>query len=232
MRKNKNLVVPKCYQDLSNRNILVMELLEGDTLSSWQKRGDVSADDKKRLAGSILSEVLQQIFADGDFHGDPHGGNFIVMKDGRLGMIDLGLTGDLDSKGKAYIIKAMKSILAGDPDQALRSLLSFGVVPEGFDYLTFKESVGKVFSSHRDNVKQNGFEPMISDLFRVSQQHGLYIPTSTTVLIKSLVTIDGLARSLDPEINVAAKSIPIVLKGTITSSWQGSLERLKRFVSL
>jgi ubiquinone biosynthesis protein len=64
----------------------------------------------------------------------------------------------------------------------------------------------------RNGGAQNGLETFVNDLFRVAYRHGLYVPPSTTLLIKAIVTIEGVARSLNPNLNVVSAALPIVLR--------------------
>ena len=70
-------------------------------------------------------------------------------------------------------------------------------------------------SDSETNAEANALERLVGDLFRVTQRHGVWLPESTTLLIKTLVTIEGVARSLDPELNVVVKAIPIITKSLV-----------------
>jgi ubiquinone biosynthesis protein len=208
--KSADIVIPKIYDDLCNRNVLVMEHLKGETLDEYKKREDVLKEDKSRIARLAFKEILGEIFNYGNFHADPHAGNFIVLPDGKLGLIDLGLTGNFTSRDRNLIIRAIKSFLAQDIDASMKALLDFGEVPENFNFEGFKEEVKIVFTEN----KGLGLEILVSKLFQVAFKFDIYVPQDTTLFIKTLVTTEGLVKSLDPEFKVAKEAIPIIL-----SSW-------------
>ena len=119
----------------------------------------------------------------------------------------------------------MRAFVSGDPEALTRALLDFGVPPLEFSYDEFKADVVKVVRQSESQVVaqmmgrngdgaggSNGLETLVNDLFRVAYRHGLYVPPSATLLIKAIVTIEGVARSLNPNLNVVAMAVPIVLR--------------------
>ncbi len=230
MERNPRVRVPRCFLEDSSQDVLVLEELEGESLSALRARGASDPAAGRKAASLALREILTQIFDDGLFHADPHGGNLLVLEDGRLGLVDLGLTGRLDTADRRKIARAVRAFLARDPDASLRALLEFGAPPEDFDYAGFKADLQAVLQKDRAKVlarvtggqEQDDdsyrLEDTVDQLLRVAHRHGIGLPPSTTLLIKTLVTIEGVARSLDPEINVVVTAIPIVLR-SLTPRW-------------
>ena len=118
----------------------------------------------------------------------------------------------------------MRAFVSGDPDALCRALLDFGILPPDFHYEDFKADVEATVRKKGSHVvaqmtggngdgagSPNRLETFVSDLFRVAYRHGLYVPPSATLLIKAIVTIEGVARSLNPNLNVVATAVPIVL---------------------
>jgi ubiquinone biosynthesis protein len=222
LRRNPRIYVPRCYRKWSSRNILVLEELTGQPLSAVRERSASDPGTAKRAADLALREILRQVFQDGRFHGDPHGGNLLILEDGRLGLIDLGLTGELKDRDRRNITRAVRAFLAGDGDGATRALLEFGTLPPDFDLAAFKSEIAQALQDDSRHLEQ-----LVNDLFRVAHRHCIYLPPSTTLLIKTLVTIEGVARSLDPSINLVATAAPIILKSLAPqwmrwSYWKGS----------
>jgi len=230
MERNPRVRVPRCFEEDSRQEVLVLEELQGESLSSVRARGASDPAAGRKAASLALREILTQIFDDGLFHADPHGGNLLVLEDGRLGLVDLGLTGQLDAVDRRKIARAVRAFLARDPDASLRALLEFGAPPDDFDYEAFKSDLQSVLQKDRSKVlaRVTGgrdedddsyrLEDTVDQLLRVAHRHGIVLPPSTTLLIKTLVTIEGVARSLDPEINVVVTAIPIVLR-SLTPRW-------------
>ncbi len=238
--RNQNVYVPTCYIEWSSEDVLVLEELSGKPLSAIRAQSKEHPGVGKKAAHLALKEILGQIFDEGKFHADPHGGNLLLLEDGRLGLIDLGLTGELGVRERRNIARAARAFLARDADAAVRTLLEFGSISPDFDLEAFKRDVKEVLQRNKDDLiahatgkgsKRKGgpfrLEELVSELFRVAAQHEIYLPPSTTLLIKTVVTIEGVARSLDPELNLMVTAVPIILKSLAPrflrwSYWTGS----------
>jgi ubiquinone biosynthesis protein len=225
LRRNPRVCVPRVYREWCSQRALVMEEIGGEPLSAYRARARTDPEAARRVADLALKEILTQVFEEGRFHADPHAGNLLVLPDGRLGLIDLGLTGETRPQDRQRIARAVRAFVSGDADALTRALLDFGVPPPEFDYVAFRADVATVVRQHETEVvaqmmgrnggpsrSQNGLETFVNDLFRVAYRHCLYVPPSTTLLIKAVVTIEGVARSLDPDLNVVAAALPIVLR--------------------
>jgi ubiquinone biosynthesis protein len=219
--RRSRVYVPKCYRELSSKRVLVMEALEGEPLSVCRER---LADDPraaKRLASEALREVLRQVFEDGHFHADPHAGNLLVLEDGRLGLVDLGLTGEFGPEARRAVSVALRAFLARDPRKVIQALLTLGTAPDDLDLEGFEADVltcvrgnapEKAADGAQDEGEAPGPEKLVNELLAIARRHEIEIPGSTTLLIKSLVTIEGVARSLDPELDLARTALPVILK--------------------
>jgi ubiquinone biosynthesis protein len=214
--------VPFCHRDLSSSDVLVLEELEGEPLCAVRERARRDPEAARRVAALALREILAQVFEDGRFHADPHGGNLLLLPDGRLGLVDLGLTGELGREDRRRLVRAVRAVLARDAGGALEALLAFGETPPGFDRSRFAADLVGVFQAdgrravaHVTGRGGNGsyrLEDTVERLLRVAHRHGVLLPPSTTLLIKTLVTIEGVARSLDPGINVVTTALPVLLR--------------------
>ncbi len=155
-----------------------------------------------------------------------------MLGDGRLGLIDLGLTGELSSRDRRNIARAVRAFLARDVDGVIGALLAFGAPPPDLDSERFKEDVLRVVRRHQGTLTDrihgrkrgaregapNPLDDFVSALFGVAHAHRVYIPSSATLLIKTLVTIEGVARSLDPDLNLMTTALPVLLRA-LTPRW-------------
>ena len=224
--KNGRVCVPRCYEDLSSPHALVMEELRGEPLSAYRRRAKRDPEAARRIASLALEEILRQIFEDGRFHADPHAGNLLILEDGRLGLVDLGLTGELGRDDRVQIARAVRAFVARDADGLIRVLLGFGTLPPGFDEGAFRAEVREIVRGRASRLSarlrgrggdaasdgSNSLEEFVSALFALADRHGIHVRASTTLLIKALVTIEGVARSLDPELDLASAAAPVVLR--------------------
>jgi ubiquinone biosynthesis protein len=224
LRSSRRVRVPRVHRHWSGETALVMEELVGEPLSAYRARAAADPEAARRVADLAFREILKQVFEDGRFHADPHAGNLLVLPDGRLGLIDLGLTGEATAEDRTRIARAVRAFVSGDPEALVRALLGFGVPPPGFDFDAFKADVLVIVRRNESHIvaqltgrdgaasASSRLETFVHELFRVAEDHDLYVPPSSTLLVKTIVTIEGVARSLDPQLNVVAAAVPIVLR--------------------
>ena len=225
LRRNPRVCVPRVYREWCSERALVMEELRGEPLSAYRARAKADPDTARKVADLALKEILTQVFEEGCFHADPHAGNLLVLPDGRLGLIDLGLTGKSGNGDRQGIARAVRAFISGDVEALSHALLAFGVAPPELSDADFRADIARVVRQHEAEVvaemtgrnggsprNRNGLETFVNELFRVAYRHGLYVPPSTTLLIKAIVTIEGVARSLNPNLNVVTTALPIVLR--------------------
>lgn len=219
-RRNPAIHIPHCYTELSRPGILVMEHVEGTPLGALD--GQLESAEAQDIARTILRELLTQVFEHGQFHGDPHGGNLIRMSDGRIALIDFGLTGEMSTEMRQNLIEAVKAIISHNPDRAMDALLRFAIAPDHFDRAQFRGRVAEVYREHRASHMTTGMglEALVTALFSQAYQSGLYLPPNTMVFIKAMVTIEGVARKLDPKIDVKGLASVVVLKSGVRSIWR------------
>lgn len=228
MKKNPKVYIPKVYEQYCFRDILVMEKLEGELLSDYLKSQTQSFDNKE-LAREIFKEILEQIFEMGTFHADPHPGNIIVLPDQKIGLIDLGLVGEFTPKEKKYLSKAIKAIIAKDPDGVIKALISFGRIPPDWNEEDFKDEIiacirknkNEVLKSVKGKMAQHGHERLdlfVQELFAIAYKYHLFIPSSTVLLIKTLITVEGVVKNLDETMDTSKVAVPIILKA-VSPDW-------------
>jgi ubiquinone biosynthesis protein len=236
--RHPHVRVPRCFEALSSKHAVVMEELQGEPLSAYRRRAQEDPEAARRVASLALEEILRQIFEDGRFHADPHAGNLLVLPDGRLGLIDLGLTGELTREDRRRVARAARAFLARDAEGLVRALLGFGTLPPGFDAAAFERDVRRMVQGRAPHLvarlrgrgtrigesedEPGSLEEFVGELFGLARSHGIHVPSSTLLLIKALVTIEGVARSLHPELDLAAAAVPVVLR-SLAPRW---LQRL------
>jgi ubiquinone biosynthesis protein len=218
--------VPECHAPLSSQHALVMEELVGEPLSEYRRRAERDPEAAARVAKLALTEILRQIFEHGHFHADPHGGNLLVLEDGRLGIVDLGLTGELLPGDRRRIGRAVRAFLARDAEALVDALLGFGETPPDFDATRFRHDVEAVVrdkgrhlarrlagrEGDETAVSPNALDEFVTELFGVAHAHGVHVPPSSTLLVKTLVTIEGVARSLHPTLDLRTAALPVVVR--------------------
>jgi ubiquinone biosynthesis protein len=198
------IVIPRAYHDLSTRRVLVMERLDGRALS--KAAPDPLTDcDRERLARALLDSLLRQIVIDGVFHADPHPGNILLLADGRLGLIDFGSVGRLDSGLRAALQRLLLAIDRRDPVALTDALLEVTARPDDLDEQALERSVGSLLVRHL----AAGHAPdatMFADLFRLVTRHELAVPPEFAATFRALSTLEGGLTLLAPGFDIVAEA--------------------------
>ena len=198
------IVIPRAYHDLSTRRVLVMERLDGQALSK-AAQDPLTDCDRERLARDLLDSLLRQIVVDGVFHADPHPGNILLLADGRLGLIDFGAVGRLDSGLRAALQRLMLAIDRRDPVAMTDALLEVTARPDDLDEQALERSVGALLVRHLASGRAPD-ATMFADLFRLVTRHELAVPPEFGATFRALSTLEGGLTLLAPGFDIVAEA--------------------------
>jgi len=153
--------------------------------------------------------LLKQIFELGFFHADPHPGNLRVMPGGVIAPLDYGMFGRLDGMTRERIADLLIGLLAQDTDRVLRSLEALDVRGEPLDARGFHRDLGELVASYSElTLETIELGPLLRELIGFVRTHHLHIPPELVLLVRSLVTIEGVGRHLDPHFDIARQLEP------------------------
>jgi ubiquinone biosynthesis protein len=201
----KNIFVPTPYLEISTPEVLVMDEVKGITLSQLTYHQMLSPDLSKKVASLALKEILKQILDVGVFHPDPHGGNLILMPDDRIGMVDLALLARFDSKDKKELVKVLQSIILKDAEHIAEAFLDFAESPDDVDAEALKNAIQEEIDKGLALGAFAGRVMVIVNRFKITMN------AETVILVRSLITVEALSKSLDPNFNTAKTAIPTVI---------------------
>ena len=148
--------------------------------------------------------LLKQIFEFGFFHADPHPGNLRVLPGGVIAPLDYGMFGQLDGRTRERIADLLIGLLAQDTDRVIRALEALDIRGEPLDPRGFRRDVGELVASYSElTLDTIDLGPLLRELIGFIRTHHLHIPPDLVLLIRSLVTIEGVGRTLDPHFDIA-----------------------------
>jgi ubiquinone biosynthesis protein len=197
--------VPVPHTPLCSERVLVMQRLDGTPLGA---AGPVIAErglDRDALARSLLGFMLRQILLDGVFHADPHPGNVLVLADGRLGLLDFGSVGRLDTSVRAALGRLLLAMDRADPLAASDALLEVLLRPDEIDQERLEHSLGQFMARHLGPGTTPGVR-MFSDLFRIVSEYGLSVPPEVAAVFRALATLEGTLDRLAPGFDLVAEA--------------------------
>jgi ubiquinone biosynthesis protein len=195
------VVIPRAYHDMSTRRVLVMERLDGVALS----KAAPADSDRERLARVLLDCLLRQVVIDGIFHADPHPGNILLLADGRLGLIDFGSVGRLDSELRAALQRLLIALDRRDPVALTDALLEVTARPDDLDEQALERSVGSLLV----RLLAAGRTPdatLFAELFRLVTRHQLALPAEFVTTFRALATLEGGLTLLAPGFDLVAEA--------------------------
>ncbi len=215
IKKQKTLRIPKVHPDFQSENILVIELFQGIRLDKVvQGEYKITSEQKTLLAKKLLSELLIQVFEVGLFHGDPHAGNLILLHDGSVGLFDWGLTGEFTPTERKYISEILRSLITFDFDRLIQAMTDMGhAYGSTVNQTKLKKELHQLAQQVLKNKKhKKSIQEIFDRAMNIAQSSGVTIPDGLLLMVKSLVTIEGLAKGIDPDITFAKIAAPVLIK--------------------
>ena len=208
MKKNlaefERIVVPAPVDSYVSKRVLAMEYVRGTKVTALNPVALIDLD-PEGLAEELIRAYLHQILIDGFFHADPHPGNVFITEDGRLALIDLGMVGHLSPTLQDRLLKLILAISEGRGEEAADAAMTLGEKREGFDEDAFRrdvvEIVGRYFGASLEEFQVGR---IVLEVNQSSGAHGIKSPVELTMLGKTLLTLDNVARTLAPALDVNA----------------------------
>lgn len=211
------LYVPRIYRDFSTDRVLTLERLEGIKISNV-KAIDAAGIDRQLLAKENTRILLTMLFDHGFFHADPHAGNFFVMEDGKMGLMDYGMVGYLDAYLKDTLLRVVMALTGQDADRLVDELLVLGIAQENIQRYTLRQDVQHLMRryTHRP-LREIAAMAAFQDLMNVARRHRLQLPAELVLTAKVLGMAEGIARQLDSEFEVLAYAEPYIRRFWVQS---------------
>ncbi|CAN5247759.1 AarF/UbiB family protein [soil metagenome] len=188
--------VPRVYHELTTAKVLVMEWLDGVSVGDAE-RVDALGVDRGHLADTLLRCSLQQMLIDGHFHADPHPGNLMVLADGRLGLIDFGAAGRLDSLQPAALREMMVAVSERDAAAMREAVLAVATLRRDYDDEQLERALARFLARHLGP----GTAPspaMFNELLQIFFAFGITLAPELTTFFRAFVTLEGSLTTLSP----------------------------------
>ena len=211
--KDDSVYIPKVYWEYTTRRVLCMEEVEGVKIT------DVEAIRAMGLQQSEIAKrgariYLQMIFRDGFYHADPHPGNFLITKDGKIALLDFGMVGTIDNIGRLNLFQLNYGIVNNDLDLMVDALLDLGVSVNLEKERFFKRELEILFSYYLlQPIKEVKISKLLDDTLNLSRKYDMVIPSDLFLLLKILALAEGIGMTLDPNFRLIKEIAPYIRKG-------------------
>jgi ubiquinone biosynthesis protein len=211
-KNNKETYVPKVYEEFCNNNILCMEFIDG-----------IKVTDKSVLLANNIDPVnvseaglrlfVSQILDYGFFHADPHAGNILVKKDGKIVFIDFGAVGKIQPNDKEILENLIVSFVAKNSHKIVRSLKKMAISYEIPDERRFENDVDDILNFvHSSSLQDINVQVIINKMKDILKDNRLYMPDYFYLLFKGISLIEGVGRSINPDLDIVKSLHPYTKK--------------------
>jgi ubiquinone biosynthesis protein len=188
LKDDPDVRIPRLYADLCRPKLLVMEFLEGVPVHELERLRSAGVD-LPALADRIARIYRRMIFEHGFFHGDPHPGNLLVLRDGRIGLLDFGLAKSLPPGFGALLARMFAAALSQNSEAALGYAQQLGFKLDGVPPAEFQRALGLALGAKHDLLEVR--EMLFSGL-------GEGIPRDVALVVRTLILLNGLSERLAP----------------------------------
>ncbi len=204
-----DIVFPEIYRSLSTEDVLTMSFLEGFKPGS-PPTFTLTPEERARIIDLGSLAIIKMLYQDGFFHADLHAGNLMILPGDpiRIGFIDVGMVGRFEEGTRRRMLYYFHALVIGDVGTATRHLTEMARVGPGGDPQGFRRAVADM--SRRFIIHSNSGDFSIAQMILESINYGgkyrVYFPVEMTLMVKALVTFEGVGRLLDPNLDVAEAS--------------------------
>lgn len=204
LERFRRIVVPRPVDDYTTSRLLTMSFVTGKSIASISPvaRGEI---DFRSLAEELIQAYLDQVLVHGFFHADPHPGNVLLTDDWRIGLIDLGMVAQVSPHVQEQLLRLLLAIPNRDGNGAADALEHLGTRLDTYDAGRLRDRASDLVLRYRSlPVCGVSAGRLLGELAMVSSSSGLRPRSELTMLAKTLLNLDEVARTLDPDLQLDA----------------------------
>lgn len=205
---NPRIAVPAIHHHATSRRVLTMEWIDGVKLTNLEAVKELGIDPDDMVQVGVNCS-LQQLLEHGFFHADPHPGNLLALPDGRLAYLDFGMMSEVTRESRTGLIRAVVHLVNRNFAALSRDFVSLGFLTEDVDLEPIVPAFEGVFGQAMEmGVSRLDFKLVTDDLSGVMYKFPFRVPPYYALIIRSLVTLEGIALSVDPEFKILGAAYP------------------------
>jgi ubiquinone biosynthesis protein len=207
----KGVIIPEVYESWTRSSVLTMDLIEGIKLKDLQPE---NIEEREQLAQTGLRLVVKQVLENGFFHADPHPGNFLIVEDKELCLLDWGVVGILPSETRFELVELISAIVDMEAEKFFDLLISLtgANVSQINERLLLRDILEILHLYHSVPIGKLDLGQLLMDLNNMLRTHHIKLPSDLALMFKTMVTVEGTARKLYPELDVIAEIEPFIRK--------------------
>ncbi|WP_298919233.1 AarF/ABC1/UbiB kinase family protein [uncultured Nostoc sp.] len=212
----KDVYVPQIYWEYTNRRVLTMEWINGTKLTQTE---EISAQgiDARYLIEVGVQCSLRQLLEHGFFHADPHPGNLLATTDGKLAYLDFGMMSEIKPAQRYGLIEAIVHVVNRDFEGLAKDYVKLDFLSPETDLTPIIPAFARVFADAQGaSVAELNIKSITDELSALMYEYPFRVPPYYALIIRSLVTLEGIAIFIDPNFKVLSEAYPYVSKRLLT----------------
>ncbi|NEO39841.1 MAG: AarF/ABC1/UbiB kinase family protein [Moorea sp. SIOASIH] len=218
--------VPAIYWRYSSIRVLTLEWIDGFKLTDTERIQALGLDTASLIKTGVTSG-LRQLLEHGFFHADPHPGNLFALRDGRMGYIDFGMMDQLDQDTKETIVSCVVDLINKDYQSLAQAFVKLGFLAPNTDIQPIIPALEAVLGEAiGESVGDFNFKTITDQFSELMYDYPFRVPAKFSLIIRSLVTQEGLALTLDPNFKIVEVSYPYVAQRLLTGETPQMRRRL------
>jgi len=207
-QKNIKIAVPKIYNELTSRRVLTMEWIEGTKLTNLDDVKKLGIDPDEMIDIGVQCS-LEQLLEHGFFHADPHPGNLLALEDGRLCYLDFGMMSEVSRDSRSGLIQAVVHLVNKNFDKLSHDFVKLGFLSSEVNLEPIVPAFQDVFVNAIElGVSKMDFKSVTDDMSGVMYKFPFKLPPYYALIIRSLITLEGIALSVDPNFKILGAAYP------------------------
>lgn len=210
---------PYIIDEFTSPKVVTMERIYGFKINDIEKykEGGYDVNDVGR---KLALSFFKQVFKDGFFHADPHPGNLLV-REGKICYIDFGIVGQLNASLKSALNDAVVGVALKDPDKLISVLMSIGIKKGYINRNKLYEEIQYLLDSYLSTSLQNiQMSILLQEVFECASSNNIQLPKDLTLLLRTLVILEGVVAKISPEIKVIDVAVPFVKSNSTNAAFQ------------
>jgi predicted unusual protein kinase regulating ubiquinone biosynthesis (AarF/ABC1/UbiB family) len=212
----QDIYVPRIYWQYSGRRVLTMEWINGVKLTNPKEIREMGLDARYMVEVGVQCSLLQ-LLEHGFFHADPHPGNLLAMPDGKLAYLDFGMMSEVKPYQRYGLIEAVVHLVNRDFEGLAHDYVKLEFLTPDTDLTPIIPALTSVFNNALGaSVAALNFKSITDELSQVMYDFPFRVPAYYALIIRSLVTLEGIAINVDPDFKVLSKAYPYVAKRLLT----------------
>ncbi|MBN3868862.1 AarF/ABC1/UbiB kinase family protein [Nostoc sp. JL33] len=215
-RNDPQVKVPGIYWRYTNTHVLTLEWIDGFKLTDTKRIREAGLDPEGIIQIGVTSG-LQQLLQYGFFHADPHPGNLFAMPDGRMAYIDFGMMDQLEETTKEALVDALVHLVNKDYTDLAEDFVKLGFLTPDTNICPIVPALEAVLGNAiGKNVKDFNFKTITDEFSELMYEYPFRVPAKFALIIRSLVTQEGIALSLNPNFKIVEVGYPYIARRLLT----------------